>query len=116
MGNRGRRAMVVVAATVALSGGMAVPAEAQTPVVTGFSPTQGAVGASVDIIGSDFTNASDVQFNGTSVSSFSITSDSAIATAVPTGAASGPISVVTPEGTTTSAATFTVVAQPGCYS
>src|SRR5436305_1350993 len=75
---------------------------AQSPLsVTGFSPSQGAVGVQVSLVGSDFSDATDVQFAGSS-SAFTVVDDSEISTTVPAGAASGPISVVTPDGTATS--------------
>ena len=77
-----------------------------TPTVSGFSPTGGAVGTSVVITGSGFTDAADVQFDGTSGSAFSIDSDTQITATVPSGATSGPISVSTPQGTATGSESF----------
>jgi len=83
------------------------------PTITGFSPTSGPVGTSVTIDGSGFTGATDVKFNGTSVGSgFAVNSDTQITATVPSGATTGPISVITPAGTGTSANSFTVTA-PG---
>ena len=61
----------------------------------------------VTIAGHNFTGATSVKFNGLSAS-FSIASDSQLYAKVPTGATSGPISVSTANGTTTSEAAFTV--------
>ncbi len=85
------------------------PPSSPAPTITGFSPTSGAVGTSVTIDGSGFTGATDVRFNGTS-GSFSVESDTRITATVPAGATTGPISVVTPGGTATSASPFTVTA------
>jgi dipeptidyl aminopeptidase/acylaminoacyl peptidase len=104
-----RRALVLaVGMAMALTATTALPAQAQTPSVTGFSPTEGPVGTSVVITGTDFTNASDVQFNETRASTFSIDSDTQITATVPSGATTGPISVLTPDAIATSAENFTV--------
>ena len=78
-----------------------------TPTITNFSPTSGQVGVSVTITGTNLTGATSVKFNGTTAT-FSVTDASHIATSVPTGAATGPISVTTPGGTATSSSSFTV--------
>jgi hypothetical protein len=80
----------------------------ETPSITGFTPEQGPVGTQVSLTGSDFTNASDVQFSGVSAS-FTVTDDSDLTAYVPSGAGTGPISVVTPDGTATSTDSFTIV-------
>jgi hypothetical protein len=49
-----------------------------------------------------------VRFNGTGVSSFVVVTNSKITTTVPSGAATGPITVTNPMGTATSAAAFFV--------
>jgi hypothetical protein len=81
------------------------------PSITGFTPTSGAVGASITISGSDFTGATDVTFNGASVGAgnFTINSDTMITAPVPAAASTGPIAVIGPGGTGTSAANFTVL-------
>ncbi len=82
---------------------------APSPVSIGsFSPTSGAVGASVTISGSGFTGTTSVSFNGTPAA-FTVDSDAQLSTTVPVGATSGPISVATPGGTATSSSTFTVI-------
>src|SRR5262249_1340362 len=53
------------------------------------------------------TGATAVRFNGTGAD-FTVVSDSQITTRVPNGASSGPITVVTPQGTASSAGSFTV--------
>lgn len=82
-------------------------AEPGTPSIFGISPASGAPGVSVTIDGSGFTGATEVRFGSTSAG-FSIGSDARIVATVPPGATSGPISVVGPGGTGTSAASFTV--------
>src|SRR6476620_12124290 len=61
--------------------------------VSSFSPATGAVGTSVVITGTGFTDVSGVQFNGVSASDFSTDSDTRVTATVPTGATSGPIIV-----------------------
>jgi hypothetical protein len=62
----------------------------------------------VQVAGSHLTGATAVQFNGTSAD-FTVTSDGQITAKVPTGATSGPVTVVTPQGSAGSG-TFTVTA------
>jgi len=84
------------------------------PSVTGFSPPSGPIGTSVTISGSNFTGANDVRFQGTSVGSgnFTVDSDAQITATVPSGATTGPIAVVGPGGTGTSASNFAVTGNP----
>jgi uncharacterized repeat protein (TIGR03803 family) len=69
--------------------------------------TSGKVGAAVKILGTDLTGATSVTFNG-EAAAFTVVSGSEITTKVPTGAASGPVVVVTPGGTLTSNVIFRV--------
>ena len=85
------------------------------PRITGFTPTSGAVGASVVINGANFTGASDVTFNGIGAR-FTIDSAIKITAIVPAGATSGKIVVATAAGTATSAANFTVASQIAAFS
>src|SRR5207253_8956503 len=101
--------------SVTTPGGTATSSGAFTvvngPAISGFTPTSGRVGASVTINGTSFTGATAVAFNGTSAS-FTVTSDTAIQTAVPVGATTGPVSVTTAGGTAQSSGAFTVVPPP----
>ncbi|HTY85849.1 MAG TPA: DNA/RNA non-specific endonuclease [Candidatus Acidoferrum sp.] len=87
------------------------------PGITNFSPASGSEGGGVVIRGTNFSSASAVWFNGANAS-FTVDSASQITTAVPAGAGSGPVSVVTPGGLATSAGNFTVTpaAKPGFQS
>jgi N-acetylglucosamine-6-sulfatase len=106
-----RNALLIAMSAIAIVAGLAFPARAEAPSVTGFDPTSGAIGSSVTIAGSGFRGATDVTFNGASAARFSIDSDAQITATVPAGATTGPISVVTPEGTATSADGFTATNQ-----
>lgn len=82
------------------------------PVVSGFSPTEGVVGASVEIAGANLTDLIAVRFNGVEAS-FRELAGTLVAT-VPPNASTGPISVTTTAGTsvTTNAFTVTRLAAP----
>jgi len=78
------------------------------PAITGIAPTTGPVGTDVVITGTSFAAATKVKFDGVPALSFSIDSDTQITAPVPPSASTGPISVTTPSGTTTSVDSFTV--------
>jgi Carboxypeptidase regulatory-like domain/IPT/TIG domain len=83
-----------------------------TPTITGFSPTSGPVGTPVTITGTGFTGATAVKFfNGVSAT-FTVTDDAHISTSVPSGAATGAITVTAPGGAVTSTSNFTVTTSP----
>src|ERR1039457_179507 len=71
-------------------------------------PPYGKVGAAVKILGTNLTGATSVGFNGTAAV-FEVVSSSEITTPVPAGASSGKVQVVTPSGTLSSNASFSVV-------
>ena len=77
------------------------------PTITGFTPANGLAGASVTITGTNFYNVTSVLFNGTSAA-FLVTSPTQITANVPSGVATGPISVTALGDTTVTAASFTV--------
>jgi hypothetical protein len=81
------------------------------PAISVFTPTSGPAGTTVDLQGSGFTGATSVTFNGTNAS-YTVNSDSDIHATVPAGATTGPISVSTPGGSTTSSASFTIISPP----
>ena len=78
------------------------------PIVSGFDPGNGVVGNSVTLLGSSFTNATLVKFNGVDATNFMVLNNSQIAVSVPTNATTGPVSVVAPGGTGVSAEAFVV--------
>jgi len=96
--------------SVTTPGGTATSAANFTvaPKITSFAPTRGRGGSSVTINGTTFTGATSVRFNGVSAN-FTVSSATAIQTTVPDGATTGPLSVTTPGGTSTSAASYTVM-------
>ncbi len=80
------------------------------PVITGFTPSSAGPGMTVTITGSYFTGATAVQFGGTDAATFTVLSDNSITATVGNGAL-GAVTVTTPGGTATSAATFTFIPQ-----
>jgi large repetitive protein len=80
------------------------------PSITSFSPTSGSEGDTVTITGSHFSGATEVDFNGTPATTFSVDSDTQITATVPTGATTGKITVTRPHGSGTSSGDFTVTA------
>jgi YD repeat-containing protein len=83
---------------------------AQVAIVS-FAPTRGRWGDVVNIFGSGFSatpGQNAVTFNGTPAAVTASTTTS-ITAVVPTGAASGPIQVTTPQGSATSAQPFVVI-------
>jgi len=87
----------------ALNVGLPKPA----PQALSFSPAQGAVGARVRIWGYNLLSSS-VQFNGVAAAAVEGSGPNYVYAAVPAGATSGPITVTTPGGTSTTTAAFTV--------
>jgi uncharacterized repeat protein (TIGR03803 family) len=71
------------------------------------NPTTGKVGRSVIILGNGLTGSTSVTFNGVAAE-FTVESDTYIKAAVPTGATTGTVSVVTPAGTLNSNPEFVV--------
>lgn len=77
-------------------------------VITSFTPTSGAPGTPVTISGFHFGSAPQVRFNGVAATATVSGNGSQISTSVPSGATSGAITVVSTNGTDSSAASFTV--------
>jgi hypothetical protein len=76
------------------------------PKIYSFSPTIGAAGAIVTIDGTSLYDVTSVQFNGASATPFNVTTNS-LQVAVPSGAVTGPITVVSPSGSDVSSNIFT---------
>lgn len=83
----------------------------RTPFISSFNPTRGEPGTVVTIEGLNFAGATAVRFKD-QAATFGVTSPTQIRATVPAGAATGPISVVTPVGTGISKAVFTVTTAP----
>ncbi len=84
---------------------------APVPTLTSLSPTSAPVGTSITLTGTDFTGATAVSFNGTAAVTFSVTTATTATATVPVGAATGPVTITTPGGTSNGVA-FTVVVAP----
>jgi hypothetical protein len=106
--------------TVTSPGGTATSASSFTvllpPSISSFAPTSGPVGTEVTVQGSHFTGVTAVSFNGTAASSFTADSDVALRATVAAGTTTGQISITGPEGTGTSASSFTVLLPPSIAS
>lgn len=81
------------------------------PTITSFTPTSGPPGTVVTVTGSGFAGATAVRFGGTNAP-FVVQSPSQLSTTAPGGVSSVPITVVTRNGTATSATPFTVTGSP----
>jgi hypothetical protein len=106
----GTSGLVLVTATggtATLAGFTFIP---PAPTITSFTPTTAASGATVTIMGTNFTGATTVSFGGTAATSFNVLSSTSI-TAVVASGASGIVSVTTPGGTGTLSG-FTFVPAP----
>lgn len=86
-----------------------------SPTITSFSPPSGGVGTSVTINGSNLGATSSVLFNGVAAAPASAFNNS-VRVVVPSGAKSGPITVVNAAGSTTSASSFQIYAAPAISS
>jgi hypothetical protein len=75
------------------------------PVIKTFNPHAGVIGVAVTVTGTNFLGTSSLHFNGTSAT-FSNIDDNTLATVVPAGASTGPISVTTVAGTAVTTSNF----------
>jgi uncharacterized repeat protein (TIGR03803 family) len=91
-------------AIVQIANGLPAP----KPVILKFSPTSAKVGKKVTISGGSFVGTTGVAFNGTPAA-FTVMSTNTVAATVPTGAATGPITVTNAGGSTTSTTSFKVL-------
>jgi hypothetical protein len=76
------------------------------PVIASFTPTSGAAGSKVTMVGKNFKGATGVKIGG-ATAKFVVASGTKIVATVPSGAKSGHLSVTTSAGTGTSKSTFT---------
>jgi hypothetical protein len=86
------------------------------PTITSFTPTGGLAGTVVTVLGSNFTGATAVAFNGTAAAGFNVVSATQLTATVAAGTTTGPITITTAAGTATSATPFIVGAPPTVIS
>jgi len=84
-----------------------------TPIITGFDPISGEPGDEISLIGTNFTDAASVRFDGIDAADYIVVSDEEIIVTVPKEAATGQISVFTPEGNADSPSDFILKIPPG---
>jgi hypothetical protein len=97
----------------------AAPEQAQAaPEITGFSPSEGAIGSGLTITGSAFTGATAVWLGSAHDATFSVVSASEITATIPADAPLGAqqLAVITPGGAAFSRSNFTVQAGSGSIS
>ncbi|MBF9239691.1 IPT/TIG domain-containing protein [Hymenobacter sp. BT683] len=82
------------------------------PSITSFTPTGGLAGTVVTVLGSQFTGATSVKFNGTAAASFTVNSATQLTATVAAGSTTGPITITAPTGTVASVTPFVVGAPP----
>ena len=83
------------------------------PVITGFTPARMGAGGTITIQGTNFVGFTAVMFQGPAAGvSALLNSNGTIRVNVPDGAVSGPIRVITPAGTATSATPFERILPP----
>ncbi len=89
----------------------ATPPPVLSPTISSFTASAG-VGGQVTINGTNLSNASSVSFNGHSTSTFVQNSATKIIVTVPASAQTGPIKIVTANGSVTSTTNFTLNPNP----
>ncbi|MFF4485945.1 IPT/TIG domain-containing protein [Streptomyces sp. NPDC001544] len=86
------------------------------PTLTSLAPTQGPVGTSVTLTGTNLTGATAVRFDGVAASSFTVDSATQITAVAPAHAAGASAVTVTTAGGTSNALTFTYLPAPALSS
>lgn len=105
----GRITLTTPAGTATSAGSFTITA---APVLASFHPTSGGPGLVVTLQGANFTGTTTVSFNGVPAATFTVSSADRLVATVPANATTGPLTVITPNGTVTSAGSFTVVPPP----
>lgn len=104
----GAIAVTTTGGTATSTGTFTVTAPA--PTISSFTPTSGGPGTTVTITGTNFTGATAVSIGTLAVTNYTVVSATTITLVLPTTTGvTGAISVVTPGGTATSTATFSMV-------
>lgn len=86
------------------------------PSISSISPTNGAPGTTVHVVGTALTGASTVTFGAATGGAVTVQSDTALDAIVPVGASTAKIVVNNPGGSATSSATFTIQSSPAIAS
>lgn len=81
------------------------------PTISAFTPTTGAAGTTVTILGTEFTGVTSVKFGGVNAASYTVDSPTQITAAIGSGN-TGRIQVVASGGTATSSVNFTLPTPP----
>ena len=118
-----QRVQLVASSNAAVQGSYLTPTfltPLPVPVISSFSPTSGQVGSTIAITGTDLTGTTLITFGGTANNTVSTgftvnaAGTSITGIVVPSGAATGPLSVTTPGGVASTSgltpANFTVIA------
>jgi hypothetical protein len=100
-------ALVVLSLLIVSPGLASTKRAAAAPTISGFTPKSGVPGTLVTITGAGLTGAS-VQFNGVQATEVLNQSDTSIRVRVPTETTTGPVIVITPEGTAQTSISFTI--------
>jgi len=82
------------------------------PGIGAFSPATGNIGSTVSISGNYFSSVQSVKFNNQFTTSFLQVNNNLIRVAVPAGATTGKLTVITKGGSVVSSSTFTVILRP----
>lgn len=104
--------------TIVTPGGTVVSSAAFTvsvtppPTISSFSPTNAPIGTEITIEGQNLAGATQVLFGNVAATPRAGFSGVDLVVTVPTGATSGPLTVLTPGGSFTTTAAFTVSATP----
>ena len=69
-----------------------------TPAITSFTPPSGPAGTSVTLTGTNLTGTTGVRFNGTAATAFAAVNATTVTATVPPGAATGAVTLATPDG------------------
>lgn len=104
----GKISVTTSSGTSASSSNFTVGTKSVAPVISSFSPTSGPAGTLVTVTGTNLGGATSVKMGGVNVS-FSVLAAGKLTFQIPSGVASGKISVTTAGGTGSSSSSFTVL-------
>ena len=89
------------------------PQPAATPTISSFTPASGPAGTSISVTGTNLTGTTSISIGGVAATTFAVVNATNATATVPSGAVTGKVTIVTPQGNATSASNFTVtVAAP----